>query len=258
MGLDMSGIELATFNKVNNLAVYDMATHAATGFCKPSIILFDTRPGTRSFTIPQGVTRIRAFVVGAGGNGLNDGSNLGGSSGAYSEKEYLVTGGDVFSYTVGLAPGGTSSFNSEISATGGGDSGAPAGVASGGDVNFNGAVSLNRGGSSSANRYSAGVPAEGTGGQGWSPGNPGSRGGSSGGIDGFHIGAIPAPEVQYDAATTGQFINGYGCGAPVGQTAFIGGGGGNVGGGGGIGAGGGYGISKGGFGLVGIEVLEVE
>ena len=130
------------------------------GMFKASIILFDTWPGTKQFTVPEGVKKIRAFVVGAGG--------LGG--GGYSEKVIDVVPGQVFAYTVGAGAstygnGGTSSFGGLISATGGSTAG---GVGTGGDVNFTGGsgtaigttmysntVKFNSG-ASAANRYENG------------------------------------------------------------------------------------------------------
>ena len=131
------------------------------GMFKASIILFDTRPGTKQFTVPDGVKKIRAFVVGAG--------SLGG--GGYSEKVIDVVPGQVFAYTVGAGDGawgsgGTSSFGGLISATGA--KAASGGVGTGGDVNFKGGSGTARGttdlgntvnfnsGASAANRYGNG------------------------------------------------------------------------------------------------------
>ena len=99
------------------------------GMFKASIILFDTRPGTKQFTVPEGVKKIRAFVIGPGGIG----------GGGYSEKSFNVVAGQKFAYTVGVGSKGsaasTSSFGGLISASGGMVLG---GVGLGGDVNFNG------------------------------------------------------------------------------------------------------------------------
>lgn len=99
---------------------------------KTSIILFDIAPGTRTFTVPEGVSRIRAFVVGAGGSG-NPATSSGylyspGGGGGYEEITLDVTPGQEFVYTVGNAvpyvegqklSGETTSFGGLISATGG-------------------------------------------------------------------------------------------------------------------------------------------
>ena len=99
------------------------------GMFKASIILFDTIPGTKEFTVPEGVKKIRAFVIGPGGIG----------GGGYSEKSIDVVAGQKFAYTVGVGSKGsaasTSSFGGLISASGGMVLG---GVGLGGDVNFNG------------------------------------------------------------------------------------------------------------------------
>ena len=130
------------------------------GMFKASIILFDTIPGTKEFTVPEGVKKIRAFVIGPGGIG----------GGGYSEKSFNVVAGQKFAYTVGVGSKGsaasTSSFGGLISASGGMVLG---GVGLGGDVNFNGGngtalnstawnddkVKINAGGSA-ATRYGNG------------------------------------------------------------------------------------------------------
>ena len=125
------------------------------GMFKASIILFDTRPGTKQFTVPEGVKKIRAFVIGPGGIG----------GGGYSEKNLDVVAGQKFVYTVGTGSNGsaesTSSFGGLISATGGMVLG---GVGLGGDVNFKGGDGTALGGSftknaggSAATRYGDGV-----------------------------------------------------------------------------------------------------
>lgn len=96
---------------------------------KTSIILFDIAPGTRTFTVPEGVSKIRAFVVGAGGSGSTNSSIPSpGGGGGYAEKTIDVTPGQEFTYTVGgpvpfasgqQRSGETSSFGGLISATGG-------------------------------------------------------------------------------------------------------------------------------------------
>ena len=127
---------------------------------KASIILFDIAPGTRTFTVPEGVSKIRAFVVGAGGSaaprsGAYNKFNPGGGGG-YAEKTIEVSPGQTFTYTVGDAveytagqqlSGKTSSFGGLISATGGKNAHTDAaetnqsgGAGLGGDVNASGGV----------------------------------------------------------------------------------------------------------------------
>lgn len=98
---------------------------------KASIILFDIAPGTRTFTVPEGVSKLRVFVVGAGGSGsvATSGNYYSpGGGGGYAEKTIDVTPGQEFTYTVGATvpfvsgqplSGETSSFGGLISATGG-------------------------------------------------------------------------------------------------------------------------------------------
>ncbi|MDH0316023.1 hypothetical protein N7346_02525 [Aeromonas caviae] len=128
---------------------------------KTSIILFDIAPGTRTFTVPEGVSKIRAFVVGAGGSGnvATSGSYYSpGGGGGYAEKTIDVTPGQTFTYTVGdktpyaqnqQLQGGTSSFGGLISATGGKNgysqsvpSTQAGGVGIGGDLNADGGDGL--------------------------------------------------------------------------------------------------------------------
>ena len=228
---------------------------AATAFAKPSIILFETRPGTRTWTVPQGVTQIRAFVVGAGGNGISDG----GAGGGYSEKIYDVTPGATIDYTVGESPGGTSSFagpGGTITATGGANNGGAGGTGSGGDVNSNGGDGGNRAGGSSGHRFGNGIQPIDEGGAGWGDSSL-EDGGSSGGLDGFGLGVVPGARKNYSLtyATEPADTHGYGCGGGSFRGGGIGGGGGQNSHGG-IGGGGGRNNGIGGFGLVGVEWLE--
>ena len=128
---------------------------------KTSIILFDIAPGTRTFTVPEGVSKIRAFVVGAGGSGnvgTSESRYSPGGGGGYAEKTIDVTPGQTFTYTVGdktpyaqnqQLQGGTSSFGGLISATGGKNgysqsvpSTQAGGVGIGGDLNADGGNGL--------------------------------------------------------------------------------------------------------------------
>lgn len=227
---------------------------------KASIILFDFNPGTRSWTVPDGVTQIRVFVVGAGGSSTTQSM----AGGGYSEKLITVTPGTTYTYTVGApgalvaAPGGTggtSSFGGLVSATGG--SKASAGVGIGGDTNTEGglggasaAVQGSQGGGGAAgHRFGNGAA-----GQPTEYGNPVIGGGFSGTpfsfVDGWGIGLLPGDSTPGGygvggANTAGMGSGGLGGGA--GRTSYATGG---VGGGGS-----GVGNSMGGPGLVGIEVM---
>jgi hypothetical protein len=280
--------ELAVTSQVNGKVLMPVLM-PATAFCKPSIILFDTRAGTRNFTVPPYVRKIRVFVVGAGGNGHSASNGRGGGGGGYSEKEYDVTPGDVISYTVGASPGGTSSWDADITATGGatgtGSGAATGGVGSGtGATNTNGGDGgnvNNSGGGSSGQRFGNGITSIDSVGAGW--GNEGvrlnavSNGGDSAGIDGWGIGVLPGQRGIGSGGTgstaspsIGLAMYGSGGGSwastgGLGQSGGPGGGGGrgnSSSGDGGIGGGGAMGLTAegiglGGFGLVGVEVLEM-
>lgn len=117
-----------------------------------------------NFTVPAGVTRVRAKVWGGGGGGggaSTNGAGSGGAGGGFVEELITVTPGAVIAVTVGAAgtagpaggasnggPGGTSSFGGFCSATGGGGgfggngsiptSSSTVGAGSGGDINLSG------------------------------------------------------------------------------------------------------------------------
>lgn len=91
-------------------------------------------PGTSTFTVPAGVTKVRATVIGAGGGGGgSQDSNYyggdGGCGGGFAMGEYTVTPGQAITVTVGSggsantnsngSDGGSSSFGTLASATGG-------------------------------------------------------------------------------------------------------------------------------------------
>lgn len=217
---------------------------AAYPALKSSIVLFDCNPGTRSWTVPEGVSQIRAFVVGGGGQNQ-------GSGGGYAEKIITVTPGQLISYTVGApgisgaTTGGTSSFGGSISATGGATLGGTPGVGSGGDVNTSGGPGM-----SAAGTYNSG----GSAGHAFGNGQAGvtNKGGGFSRenlsfVDGWKIGVTPdqygfgalvnSTNYGFSAAIGGGGVGGSGITAD----ARIGGGGGNNG--------------NGGNGLVGIEVI---
>lgn len=210
---------------------------------KASIILFDFNPGTRNWTVPDGATQIRVFVVGAGGSRTTAGM----AGGGYSEKLVTVTPGTTYSYTVGApgalvaAPGGTggtSSFGGLLSATGGGPT-TSVGTGTGGDVNRSGGAASSNAGGGAGHAYGNGQPATASIGGGFSSDNRST-------VDGWKIGMLPGGNEPF----------GYGVGA-VASNALAGpgmGGGGSSNQGAGVGGGGGYG-TIGGPGLVGIEVI---
>lgn len=118
--------------------------------------------GSFNWTVPEGVTRIRARVWGGGGGGGYGAAGTagnGGGAGGYAEGYFAVTPGQVLTVTVGLAgvggtvsvgatAGGTSSLGALLSATGGGAGAGSAsgaqnaagGTGTGGQINIPGAI----------------------------------------------------------------------------------------------------------------------
>jgi hypothetical protein len=124
----------------------DAANGRLAVFGKGNFEVFDS-PGT--FIVNPDISSIRVRVIGAGGNGTAGGSGSPGSNGAggggggYAHKVITsFSAPRTYAVTVGTAPGGTSSFGSEVSATGGAEGSGPrvGGTGSGGDVNFTGAT----------------------------------------------------------------------------------------------------------------------
>lgn len=233
---------------------------AAYPALKSSIVLFDCNPGTRSWTVPEGVSKIRAFVVGGGGGGWGASGYASGGGGGFAEKLINVTPGQVLSYTVGSAgeasttsptAGGTSSIGGAISATGGDAGGSGVGglggEGSGGEVNFSGGsggVGQNYGGGGSGHAFGAGQ----NGSQLWGGGFS-ARGAAF--VDGWRIGLTPGPGYGFGAlgltgvnAATQPGLGGGGFGL------YAAGAQGGIGGGGAANTNG-----IGGPGLVGIEVI---
>ncbi len=143
----------------------------AAGVCTSSSgfqnrLMFVT-PGAYAWTIPSGVTRVKAVVMGPGGGG-SSACGYGGGGGGYAEKTITVSGGQSVSVTVGAggiggssgicassAAGGTTTLtigSTTISATGGqSQSGSGAGgVGSGGSINTNGGAGAVGGGGGGA------------------------------------------------------------------------------------------------------------
>lgn len=179
----MSSLSDFVGNKPSKVAAYPAL--------KSSIVLFDCNHGTRSWTVPEGVSKIRAFVVGAGGGGQSGSNSYFGGAGGYAEKLIDVTPGQLINYTVGAGAsgpgitGGTSSFDAAISASGGtgatGDVSGVGGSGTGGDINTSG-------------------------GFGGRPGHAFGNGGTLFGlstvsVDGWKIGLLPA-EMDYGVGKT--------------------------------------------------------
>ena len=243
------------------------------GMLKAGIILFDAAPGTKTFVVPDNVSRIRVFVVGGGGGG-DTGSSGGG--GGYAEKEIDVLPGQSFNYVVGdCGPiaastaveswGGSSSFGGIISATGGGKmtaamvtaSQSSGGTGIGGAINTKGGtgrVKTNASGGGAGHRLGdgqPGAPAIGSstmtsGGGFMTPATSGDVKGAANVVDGWDLGVLPT--TYGNGGIRNSTVDTYfyelpqiGGGGAHGQSGGIGGGGGTS--------------SSGGPGCVGVEVI---
>ncbi|GLK85676.1 glycine-rich domain-containing protein [Ancylobacter defluvii] len=110
---------------------YELTTLGFTGL--PSNGVAYIAAGSYPWTAPEGCTRVKASVGGAGGGGGAcgiDGGASGGGGGGYGEGIYPVAPGNLYTITVGAGGlggtlagngtnGGTSSFSTRISCTGG-------------------------------------------------------------------------------------------------------------------------------------------
>ena len=213
-----------------------------------------------SWTVPTGISKVRARVWGGGGYAL-------GSGGGFSLKAiYDLTGVISVAVTVGAAgdstttTGGTSSFGSYCSATGGVSTGA-GGAGSGGDINNTGGASA----TASAGGGSASLI--GTGGRG-STSTPSSGGAGGGAVSPYQGGngfrgrgggmvltTVYPPTSGLEPGFSIDFI-GTGGGGNDGGNGINGGGGGSIGvltAKGGIPGGGGGTLGNGGQGLVIVE-----
>jgi hypothetical protein len=197
---------------ISSLSSGSSSSSSGSGF-KESIVLFDVKPGTRSITLAAGIYRVA-----------------------------VVGGGGTCHATPGSGAGGTSVWDTTMTATGGAAK-AVGGVGSGGTVNTSGQSTVNgdfsSGGGASGHRL--GSPPDlqyytnSTSGGGWN--------GSIGGVDGFGLGIAPGSS-HFTSIANGYTVPtaGYGVGGATGPTNSvippgIGGGGartqhGGVGGGG--------------------------
>ncbi|MBF0559012.1 MAG: hypothetical protein HQL08_09550 [Nitrospirae bacterium] len=120
-------------------------------------VMFIT-PNTYAWTVPSRVTKMKAVVIGAGGNGS---TVNGGSGGGYAEKVYTVSGGQAISVTVQAGGSGNGASTSvsiggvTISARGGANASTTVGSGSGGDINTSGGKG-NGGGGGAGGPYANG------------------------------------------------------------------------------------------------------
>lgn len=92
-------------------------------------IFTDVTPGTRTFTVPAGVYALDVDATGAGGGGSTNAApgNIGAAGGGYGRAIFLVTPGDVLTYTIGTGgatgdpgvDGGDTTFAGTLIARGG-------------------------------------------------------------------------------------------------------------------------------------------
>jgi len=156
-----------------------------------------TFTSTGTFTVPAGITAVKATVVGAGGAGgqvSTGGYGAGGGGGGGVAIRWItgLTSGATVAVTVGTAPGGTSSFGSYASATGGSSGGsANDGAGGAGGSGTNGDINL-------------------TGGQGGAGYGGGGGGGASGGGGGAHSNSLATGSGVYCSPGAASLIGGAG------------------------------------------------
>lgn len=115
--------------------------------CWQNRVIIDT-PGSYTFTVPTGVTCMRAIAVGGGGKSKCTNGNccgFAGAGGGYAERFDTVTPGSTVTIVVGRQEANTTISYTNASAvartvTGGGAAGCTPGTASGGDWNSTGGI----------------------------------------------------------------------------------------------------------------------
>jgi hypothetical protein len=199
-------------------------------------VLTFTRAGTTTWTVPSGVTSVRALVVGAGGGGSADVGG-GGGGGQFVDASSTATSGTV---TITVGAGGTAGYNRVGNATGSGRMGFTSSFVAGGTtvsarggsgaIGRNGGSNLNADGTANNSGYTGGGGAyadttasrtgsTGTGGASYKGGDgSGSGGGGGGGAGGA------------GASRSSNSNGGVGLSSNIsGATVFYGGGGGGAG-----------------------------
>lgn len=158
-------------------------------------------PGTYTFTVPQNVTAIKAYVIGAGGGGRGVGGESGGGGGA-AHGIYSVTPGQQISVVVGA--GGIGGIN-----TGNWDG------TSGGSTSIGVFITALGGGGATSNQpgagggYSGTVITAGTGGQGRDSTGIGSGGGGAASVWGGNGGPGGSGDILPTAGSYGAGGGGY-------------------------------------------------
>lgn len=142
-GVTQPGVNIATpyfrYITATQVFFYQPNTGAGAGQINPafgitnnwSTVRYDTVPGVKNFTVPEGVYVLKAWAVGAGGAGggtrnVNNNGAGGGGGGGATWRTFNVRPGDVINYTVGdggngvvSAPGGAGGFSRVIHADSG-------------------------------------------------------------------------------------------------------------------------------------------
>ena len=170
------------------------------------IMLFDTQPGTKTWTCETS-GNYRVAVVGSGGGGASTSATRGGDGGGYAERIIAIAEGQSFVYAISAGgnpgnAGGATNWADILTATGGahGDAVAARGAGSGGSTNTTGGLGgTNGGGGASGSRIGNGGDGD-IGGGGWGQDSCSTQGGSGQG-DGFGLGWCPGQ---------GGTVNGYG------------------------------------------------
>jgi hypothetical protein len=175
----------------NGSGAITIASTAAGGFSNMTVA---TTPG--SFTTPASTTKIKVTVVGAGGSGGSGGSTpgplgptptgigSGGGGGGAAIKILTVSASTPYPYTIGTAPGGTSSFGpvggTTVSATGGANAAASGGAAGAGGLGASGDINIRGGGGGGASPRGGNGGSSILGGGGAPPGGVGGQYGGGG------------------------------------------------------------------------------
>jgi hypothetical protein len=188
-----------TFNFSFSVGIGPLSTvpSGATSIINSGYGVLYANGGTHTFTVPNGISYVRAVAVGGGGTGnyTYSGSATGGSGGGLGYKDNIsVSAGNTVSVTVG-GTSGTSSFASHCSGSGGSSSGSSRtggsysgdGGGQGGNTTDPGGYNQSGGGGSGgySGQGGSGTQSAGTDGSGGAGGGGGgghwARGGGGGG-----------------------------------------------------------------------------
>ena len=208
-----------------------------------TILTFRT-VGTCQWTVPSGVTSVRALVVGGGGGGGSDNGGGGGAGGVLHSTNVAVTPGTAMNVVVGA--GGNGAVNASSVASNGGNSSFATLVArgggGGGSIDNTAGADGGSAGGRAANRWGGAQsaivttsPEQGNDGGGKNSGGFGGGGGggatSAGGAGGSNLGGNGGAGYSSDIDENFQELRTYGGGGGGGGDSNTPGSGGNGGGG---------------------------